>query len=162
MISLILLNRLLKIALVVFMKMLIAQQKIYTIVFVAIEWLALQRAIIIERYKNLILTARVDVGASTMWSESVVISTLNNLLEAQIITPRQFLERIPQGFVPKLTELIEDIRKQEEATTQVQDGKDRVLQQFAQQYPQEYAEYAKLSPEEQDKMLQQIIGGAAQ
>jgi hypothetical protein len=115
-----------------------------------------------ERYKNLILTARVDVGASTMWSESVVISTLNNLLEAQIITPRQFLERIPQGFVPKLTELIEDIRKQEEATTQVQDGKDRVLQQFAQQYPQEYAEYAKLSPEEQDKMLQQIIGGAAQ
>ncbi len=115
-----------------------------------------------KRYQNLILTARVDVGASTMWSESVVISTLNNLLEAEIITPRQFLERIPQGFVPKLTELIEDIRKNEEATAQVQSGQDRIIQQFAQQYPQEYAEYAKLSPEEQQTMLQQIMGGAAQ
>lgn len=115
-----------------------------------------------ERYKNLILTARVDVGASTLWSESVVISTLNNLLEAQIITPRQFLERIPQGFVPKITELIEDIRKKEEATSQAQGGQDRVVQKFAEQYPQEYAEYAKLSPEEQQIMLQQIMGGAAQ
>jgi hypothetical protein len=113
-----------------------------------------------SRYKNLVMTARVDVGASTLWSESVVISTLNNLLEAQIITPRQFLERIPQGFVPKLTELIEDIKKNEEAQTSIQNNKDAILQQFAQQYPQEYAEYAKLPPEEQELMLQQTMGGA--
>lgn len=114
-----------------------------------------------SRYKNLVMTARVDVGASTLWSESVVISTLNNLLEAQIITPRQFLERIPQGFVPKLTELIEDIKKNEEAQASVQNNKDAILQQFAQQYPQEYAEYTKLPPEEQELMLKQIMGGAA-
>lgn len=114
-----------------------------------------------DRYKNLIMTARVDVGASTLWSESVVISTLNNLLEAQIITPKQFLERIPQGFVPKLTELIEDISKQEEAQSSIQNNKETIIQQFAQQYPQEYAAYTKLPPEEQELMLQQIMGGAS-
>lgn len=113
-----------------------------------------------SRYKDLVMTARVDVGASTLWSESVVISTLNNLLEAQIITPKQFLERIPQGFVPKLTELMEDISKQEEAQANAQSNKDSVIQQFAQQYPQEYAAYSQLPPEEQQLMLQQITGGA--
>ena len=114
-----------------------------------------------DRYKELVMTARVDVGASTLWSESVVISTLNNLLEAQIITPKQFLERIPQGFIPKLAELIDDITKKEEAQASVQNNKDKIIQQFAQQYPQEYAEYAKLPPEEQELMLSQIMGGAA-
>ena len=112
-----------------------------------------------SRYKNLVMTARVDVGASTLWSESVVISTLNNLLEAQIITPRQFLERIPQGFVPKLTELIEDIKKSEEAQMQAQSNQNGIMQQFAEQYPSEYAAFSQLPPEQQNTMLNQITGG---
>lgn len=115
-----------------------------------------------ERYKNLSLTARVDVGASTLWSESVVISTLDGLLSAQIITPEQYLERMPKGVIPRLTELIDDIRGQNTAAREAQTSEDAMMQQFAQQYPEQYAQFAKLPPEQQQKMLQQITGGAPQ
>lgn len=113
-----------------------------------------------SRYKNLVMTARVDVGASTLWSESVVISTLNNLLNAGIITAKQFLERIPQGFVPKLTELIDDISKQEEQQLQSQQNENDVMKKFAEQYPQEYAAFSSLPTEQKNEMMQQITGGA--
>lgn len=113
------------------------------------------------RYKNLSLTARVDVGASTLWSESVVISTLDALLSAQIITPEQYLERMPKGVIPRITELLDDMREQTAATQEAQTGQDKMLQQFAQQYPQEYAKFAQLPPEQQRAMLEQITGGQA-
>ncbi len=62
-----------------------------------------------QRYKNLILNATVDVGTTALWSEAVVISTLGNLLELGIITPKQYLERIPKGLVPKVNALISEI-----------------------------------------------------
>lgn len=112
-----------------------------------------------ERYKNLVLTAKVDVGASTLWSESVVISTLDSLLGAKLITPIQYLERLPKGIVPRLSELIDDMTKQNEATQETQNNTDKLMQQFAAQYPQEYAEFTKLPPEQQEQMMRQIMGG---
>ena len=112
-----------------------------------------------DRYKNLVLTARVDVGASTLWGESVVISTLDGLLGAQIITPEQYLERMPKGIIPRLTELIEDIKAQSEQAAQAQSSENDTMRQFAEQYPQEYEQFAQLPPEQQNMMMQQIIGG---
>lgn len=57
------------------------------------------------RYKNLNLTSRVDVGASTLYSEAVVISTLDNLLRVGVITPKQYLERLPKGIIPNVETL---------------------------------------------------------
>ncbi len=114
-----------------------------------------------ERYKELVLTARVDVGASTLWSEAATISTLDALFGAHIVDPIQYLERLPKGIIPKITELIEDTRKKSEAAQQMQTDEDDILSRFAEQYPREYAEYSKLSPEEQQLMLQQIMGGGA-
>ena len=111
------------------------------------------------RYKNLVLTARVDVGASTLWSESIVISTLDALLTAQIITPIQYLERLPKGIIPRLSELIDDMTKQNDAAKEQQSANDQLMQQFAAQYPQEYAEFTKLPPEQQEQMMRQIMGG---
>jgi hypothetical protein len=112
-----------------------------------------------DRYKNLSLTARVDVGASTLWSEAVVISTLDALLGAQIITPEQYLERMPKGIIPKLTELIDDVKAKSEAVAQQQSDEDGMMQQFAAQYPQEYAQFTNLPPEQQQQMIRQLMGG---
>lgn len=112
-----------------------------------------------DRYKNLSLTARVDVGASTLWSEAVVISTLDALLGAQIITPEQYLERMPKGIIPKLTELIDDVKAKSEAMAQQQSNEDGMMQRFAAQYPQEYAQFANLPPEQQQQMIRQLMGG---
>ena len=114
-----------------------------------------------KRYKNLSLTAKVDVGASTLWSESVVIATLDALLGAQIITPEQYLERMPKGVIPRITELLDDMKEQNAVAQDAQLSQDEMLQQFAQQYPQEYAKFANLPPEQQKAMLEQISGGQA-
>ncbi len=112
-----------------------------------------------KRYKNLVFTVRVDVGASTLWSEAVQISTLDGLLNAQIINPKQYLERLPKGIVPRLSELIDDASKQMDAASKQQGMQSDVMQQFAAEHPQEYAAYAQMPPEEQQLMLQQIMGG---
>lgn len=108
-----------------------------------------------ERYKNLVVNARVDVGASTLWGESVVISTLNNLLQAGIITPLQFLERVPKGIIPDVTGLIEEMKSQSQYDA---NAKEEVIAQFAQQYPQEYAQYTQMSDSEKTKMFEEIGG----
>lgn len=108
-----------------------------------------------ERYKNIVVNARVDVGASTLWGESVVISTLSNLLEAGIITPIQFLERIPKGLIPDLTGLIEAMKAQSQQNA---NEKEQIIAQFAQQYPNEYAAYQQMTDGEKVKMMEQIGG----
>ncbi|MBO5872729.1 MAG: hypothetical protein J6Q56_00800 [Clostridia bacterium] len=70
-----------------------------------------------ERYRNLVLNAKVDVGASTLWSEAVVVSTLDSLLSAGIITPSQYLERMPKGLIPKAAELADELGSAENTLT---------------------------------------------
>lgn len=69
-----------------------------------------------QRYKDLVLSVRVDVGASTLWSEAQSIQTLDNLLAAGLIDPVQYLERMPKGIIPDLTGLISS--KQQELEQQ--------------------------------------------
>ena len=108
-----------------------------------------------DRYKNLVINAKVDVGASTVWSESVTISTLDALLTNQHINFLQYLERLPKGLIPDITGLIEDQKQ----ATQGANGQDLMMQQFAEQYPEQYAEFIKLPPEQQQAMLQQMTAG---
>lgn len=50
-----------------------------------------------------------DVGASSYWSEVANMQTLDNLLMNNHITLKQYLERIPSGYIVKKQELIRDI-----------------------------------------------------
>jgi hypothetical protein len=108
-----------------------------------------------ERYKTLIVNAKVDVGASTLWGESVVIASLGNLLQAGIITPVQYLERLPKGTIPDITGLLDEIKQAQEAQAQ---QREEFIAQFAQTHPQEYEAFKQMSPEQQEKMLAQIGG----
>ena len=56
-----------------------------------------------EKYRDLLISVKVDVGASALWSEIQSVNTLDNLLASQIITPKQYLERLPKGSVPNLS-----------------------------------------------------------
>ena len=68
-----------------------------------------------ERYKDLMISARVDVGASTLWSESRAIRTLDNLFDRQVIDVVQYLKRLPKGTVPDVGGLIREMQKANEA-----------------------------------------------
>ncbi len=102
------------------------------------------------RYKNLVINAKVDVGASTLWGESVVLSSLDNLLKAGIITPLQYLERIPKGTIPDITGLIDQLK----ATSE----NEEVLKGFMEQYPDEFETFSKLTQAEKMSVLQGIGG----
>ena len=57
------------------------------------------------------MALKLDVGASSYWSEMASVQTLDNLLMQDKITIEEYLERIPDGYIPKRQELI-DSRKQ--------------------------------------------------
>ena len=107
-----------------------------------------------ERYKKLVVNARVDVGASTLWGEAVVVSSLGNLLQMGIITPQQYLERIPKNTIPDITGLIDEMKQQEQ---QVQLNRQELIAQFAQQYPEQYAVFQQMPPAQQQQLLQQMM-----
>ena len=76
------------------------------------------------RYENLMLTAKIDVGSSPVWSLPSTISVLDALYGAQIINKIQYLERMPDGIIPDKTGLLrearEELRAQEEMMAQQQ------------------------------------------
>ena len=52
------------------------------------------------------MALKLDVGASSYWSEMASVQTLDNLLMQDNITIEEYLERIPDGYIPKRQELI--------------------------------------------------------
>lgn len=55
------------------------------------------------------MNIRHDVGASSYWSEIANMQTLDNLLMNKQITLKQYLERIPNGYIAKRQELVDEI-----------------------------------------------------
>lgn len=112
-----------------------------------------------ERYRSLLITARVDVGAATMYSEAVVVETLNNLLSAGLISFDQFLERIPGGLIPDVTGLREDIKAAQQAQTGSGDiTDDELLATLQQQYPEQYNALMNMTEQQRAATLAQIRG----
>lgn len=52
------------------------------------------------------MALKLDVGASSYWSEMASVQTLDNLLMQDKITIEEYLERIPDGYITKRQELI--------------------------------------------------------
>lgn len=72
--------------------------------------------------KKMPMKMKLDIGASSYYSEIASIQTLDNLLKMNKITTTQYLERIPDGYIPGRRELIEDIKNQERAAQAMQSG----------------------------------------
>lgn len=137
-----------------------------------------------ERYKDLVITAKIDVGASTLWSEAVSISNLGNLLSSQMISFIEYLERIPKGLIPDVSGLINSRKQQEQAqqaamqqqaaqqamTGEQQSQETRVstddisdqevLAYIKQNNPQVYEQLLRLSPEDQQRAMAMMRNGA--
>ncbi len=64
-----------------------------------------------EPYRDALVSVKIDVGASTLWSEIQSVKTLDNLFTQQIITPLQYLQRLPKGTVPNISGLIREMQE---------------------------------------------------
>jgi hypothetical protein len=72
-----------------------------------------------ERYKNLILTVKIDVGSGPIWSLPSNIAILDSLFGAQIIDKVDYLENMPEGVIPNKTKILEKAREQAQAMAMV-------------------------------------------
>lgn len=63
-----------------------------------------------SQFKHLWLNMRVDVGATTYFSEIAMTQTLDNLRKDGTLDVIQYLERIPDKLIPKKQELIDELK----------------------------------------------------
>ena len=63
-----------------------------------------------SQFKHLWLNLRVDVGATTYFSEIAMTQTLDNLRADGTLDVIQYLERIPEKLIPKKQELIDELK----------------------------------------------------
>ena len=59
------------------------------------------------------MTLKLDIGASSYYSEIASLNTLDNLLQNNRITAVQYLERVPDGHIPGRRKLIEELKQME-------------------------------------------------
>lgn len=62
--------------------------------------------------RNVRLAVKIDVGTSSYWSEIATMQTMDNLLMNRFITLKQYMERVPAGYMPKQQELIDELKMQ--------------------------------------------------
>ena len=65
-----------------------------------------------ERLKGMLINAKIEVGAGTVYSERECTNTLITLYEKGIIDRVQLLNRLPEGIVPDKNGLIKDIKEE--------------------------------------------------
>lgn len=58
--------------------------------------------------KEIPLTIEQEAGASSYWSEMASMQTLDNLMMNNMITKKQYIERLPNGYIPMKQELLDD------------------------------------------------------
>lgn len=66
-----------------------------------------------SQFKHLWLNLRVDVGATTYFSEIAMTQTLDNLRRDGVLNVLQYLERIPDKLIPQKEDLIQAIKKEQ-------------------------------------------------
>ena len=65
------------------------------------------------------MTLKLDVGASSYYSEIAAIQTLDNLLTGGHISALQYLERIPDGYIPARRALINELKAAQAAPVEM-------------------------------------------
>lgn len=107
-----------------------------------------------DKFKKLLLRAKTDVGPSNYWSEITSMQTLDNLLINKQISIIQYLERIPEGILPKRQSLIEEIKQEmQQAAMQMQ----QQMQQPQEDKTSEYEEMAQWLEAQPPEIQQQIM-----
>lgn len=103
-----------------------------------------------ERYRNLLINAKVDVGASTVWSVSATVATLDSLLKSGVITPLQYLERMPDSIIPDKAGLINEFKGNNDYILEATEA----LEEIKASDPELYKKFEMLSDAEKRDILE--------
>lgn len=66
-----------------------------------------------DKYRDIILSSKVDITSADAFDSEISIKVLDNLLSKGAITVKQYLKRLPRGIIPETEELIRAIKENE-------------------------------------------------
>ncbi|MBQ7128880.1 MAG: hypothetical protein IJO19_02705, partial [Clostridia bacterium] len=98
-----------------------------------------------ENYKNIVLSVRIDVGASTIWSAAKSQEVLQGWLLNGFIDFEQLLKRYPKGVITDLSGLIKEVKQKQREQQQLVEQQQSVENFGADDF------YNQLTPEEKEK-----------
>ena len=98
------------------------------------------------RYRDLLISVKVDVGSSTLWGEAQTLATLDGLLEKKIITPLQYLKRLPHGIIPGQQSLLCEVKEAHTASSVSEE-------ELVEALPPAYRERLEQLPQEQRRRV---------
>jgi hypothetical protein len=108
-------------------------------------------------FKDEWLKVRVDVGESSYWSEIASLQTLDNLLMNQKIEFLDYLERVPEEYIPQKQHLIDKIQQQMQMQQQMQAEQNDPMNIISQMDPKEQQAFQSAPPQQQQQILVQFM-----
>lgn len=104
------------------------------------------------------VTLKLDVGASTYYSEIAAINTMDNLLRQGLIDVVDYLERIPDDYIPGRRALLDAKRREKEMAQQMQQMQMGMLPNGGQTPMQEQPMAPPITDQQQKKDIPQTAG----
>lgn len=118
-------------------------------IVVEIDGEKVSKTIDFSKLRDLDLRLKIDVGASSYWSQIASVQTLDNLLSQDRINFLQYLKSLPVGVLNRREELIKQEEEKQELLEAQAMGQQQApgvdyetLAGFVEQLPPEYQEYA--------------------
>lgn len=136
-------------------------------------------------YKDVDMNLKIDIGPSSSYSETLMMSSLDKLFDGQHITLEQYLKFVPSNVIPFKDRLLKDVQAQMEQQAQMQQQQEQMqgqqqqeeamikeqqaqaegphpFDQLLAQLPKHEQEaFRKLPPEQQRAMEQQMMSQQA-
>lgn len=88
-----------------------------------------------SKLKEIPLTIEQEAGASSYWSEMASMQTMDNLMMNNMITKKQYVERLPNGYIPKKQELLDDFAAEAMAPPPVNTGTNMSVETTSEEIP---------------------------
>ena len=108
-----------------------------------------------NQFKDMWFNIRADVGESSYWSEIAALQTLDVLLQQQRIEFVDYLERVPDEYIPQKQELISKIKQQmQQAEVQAEQTFEQYLAALT---PEEQENFMSAPPEVQEQIKQEFL-----
>lgn len=73
-----------------------------------------------EQLRNVYLNCKCDVGATSYWSEIAGVETLDNLFKQGAIDVIEYLEAMPEGYIPHKQDLIDKLKEKQAEQQEMQ------------------------------------------
>ncbi|MFS0904136.1 hypothetical protein AB3N02_13865 [Priestia aryabhattai] len=106
-------------------------------------------------YADVDMKVKIDIGPSSSYSETLMMSSLDKFLDMQLIDFETYLKYAPKNVVPFRDRLLKDIeQKKKEAEQMGEEQFEQILQTLS---PEEQQAFMNAPPELQEQMKQQIL-----